>query len=39
MVWSRVKYRDENSINSDLLWRAMELELEGRRPVCMPRKT
>ena len=30
-----VKRRDENSI----LRRAMELEVEGRRPVCRPKKT
>ena len=30
-----VKRRDENSI----LWRAMELEVEGRRSVGRPKKT
>ena len=32
---SHVKYRDENSIHG----RAMELEVEGRRPVGRPKKT
>ena len=33
--FGHVKHRDENSI----LTRAMELELEGRRPVGRPKKT
>ena len=33
--FGHVKCRDENSI----LWRAMELEVEGRRPVGRPKKT
>ena len=37
--FGHVKCRDEKSIIADILRRAMELNVEGRRPVNRPKKT